>query len=330
MLIWLLFLGCTAVILYTGTKLSRFGDMLAEKTGLGRTWIGIILMATVTSLPELVTGVSAVAVFDVPDIAAGDVLGSCMFNVLLLAVLDAGHRQPLSVRVHSGHILSAGFGILLVGLVVMTMVAGARVPRLGWVSVSSFVFLAVYLLAMRSIFVYERTRIASTALGESLQYEETTHRRALTLFAVNAVALIAAASALPALGDRIAVMTGLGHTFVGSFLIAMATSLPEIVVSVAALRLGAADLAVGNVLGSNLFNIAVLGVDDIFYTPGPLLQAVSGLHLLTAGAAMSMTALAVIGLIYRARAKRFFSSWDSLGIVLVYAAATLLLYQMRQ
>jgi cation:H+ antiporter len=74
MLLWIGFIICTSIIFYSGSKLSRYGDILAEKTGLGRTWIGVILMASVTSLPDLVTGVSSVTYAGVPDIAVGDVL----------------------------------------------------------------------------------------------------------------------------------------------------------------------------------------------------------------------------------------------------------------
>ncbi len=67
--------------------------------------------------------------------------------------------------------------------------------------------------------------------------------------------------------------TGLGEAFVGSLFIAITTSLPEIVVSLAAVRIGAVDLGIGNVLGSNLFNLLILGLDDVFYRQGPLMAA---------------------------------------------------------
>jgi Ca2+/Na+ antiporter len=106
------------VILFAGTKLSTYGDSFAEKTGLGRTWVGVVLMAAVTSLPELITGVSSVTFFDLPDIAVGDVLGSCMFNILISALLD--HKRgavPTSSQAHQGQALTATYGILLLGLV---------------------------------------------------------------------------------------------------------------------------------------------------------------------------------------------------------------------
>ena len=101
MFLWLGFLICTAVIVYSGIRLSKYGDIIAEKTGLGRMWIGVVLMASVTSLPELVTGISSVTYAGVPNIAIGDVLGSCVFNMLILAFLDAIYKpMPISAKAH--------------------------------------------------------------------------------------------------------------------------------------------------------------------------------------------------------------------------------------
>src|SRR4030067_3205294 len=107
MLLWLGFIICTSLIVYSGTKLSKYGDIIAEKTGLGRAWIGVVLMASVTSLPELVTGISSVTYAGAPDIAAGDILGRCVFNMLILAILDSIYRSmPISAKAHHGHVLS--------------------------------------------------------------------------------------------------------------------------------------------------------------------------------------------------------------------------------
>src|SRR5574342_315577 len=101
MMVWLQFALCAGVIFFAGARLSYYGDVLADKTGLGRTWIGVALLASVTSLPELITGISSVALVGVPDIAAGDALGSCMFNVVIIALLDLmGGASPLSARAH--------------------------------------------------------------------------------------------------------------------------------------------------------------------------------------------------------------------------------------
>jgi len=91
--IWASLFACLAVIGVAGVRLSRYGDIIAEKSGLSRGWVGLILLATVTSLPELVTGLSSVTIAQVPDIAVGDIMGSCVFNLLIIVVLDFLYRK---------------------------------------------------------------------------------------------------------------------------------------------------------------------------------------------------------------------------------------------
>jgi len=330
MTLWLQFALCTAIILFSGARLSKYGDIIAEKTGLGKTWIGVVLLAATTSLPELITGISSVTIFDVPNIALGNVLGACMVNLLMIAWLDVmGGSSPISARAHQGQVLTAAFGILLLGLVSLSIAAKGAFPSLAWVGGYSLVFIAVYLVAMRMIFLYEQKRIAEFVkeIAEEAHYKEISKGKAYAIYGLNAILLIGAATYLPYLGERIAELTGLGQTFVGSIFIALATTLPEIVVSTAALKMGAVDMALGNIFGSNVFNIVILAVDDIFYTKGPLFSYISENHLVTAFASIIMTAIAVIGLTYRTSKKPFFFAWDALGILTVYAFAIFALYQ---
>jgi len=326
MIVWLQFLGLAVVILIAGVNLSRYGDMIAEKTGMGRTWIGAILMASVTSLPELITGISSVALFNLPNIAVGDVLGSCMFNLLLIALLDALSRKvPAVTRASPGHTLVAAFGALLLGMVSFGIVARTNLPALGWVGVSSVVTLGVYALAMRLSFAAERRRAIEAHEVAETVYGQVSARRVYTLYALNAVFIIFAATYLPYVGGEIAHMTGLGTTFVGNLFIAIATSLPEIVVTVTATRLGAVDLAFGNLLGSNLFNMAILALDDVFYRRGELLALVSTSQLTIALATLVMTTVIIIGLSYRPTTKRLPLSWDGVALVAIYALGITLL-----
>lgn len=326
MIAWLQFIGLAAVILVAGANLSRYGDIIAEKTGMGRTWTGAILMASVTSLPELVTGISSVTLFNLPNIAVGDVLGSCMFNLLLIALLDGmSSKVPAVTRSAPGHTLVAAFGALLLGMVSFGIVAQTNLPAIGWIGVSSLVTLGVYALAMRLSFTAERRRASELHEVVETLYGQVSAGRAYLLYAINALFIIAAATYLPFVGGEIARMTGLGTTFVGNLFIAVATSLPEIVVTVSAVRIGALDLAFGNLLGSNLFNMAILAVDDVFYRQGELLAQVSGSQLTIALATMMMTAVVIIGLTYRPTTKRLPLSWDAFALVAIYALAITLL-----
>jgi cation:H+ antiporter len=332
MLVWSLFLLCTSVIVYCGYKLSQYGDIIAEKSGMGRTWIGVALMATVTSLPELMTGVSSVMFTGVPEIAVGDVLGSCVFNMLILAVLDALYRpMPINTRAHYGHVLSAGFGILLLSIVAASLFIGSRLAPFGWIGLSTLLIVVVYFVSMRLVFNYEKRQVAAyiKERTEDLKYSDVPLKSALVKYALNALAVIAAAVFLPRIGTTIAEQTGLGQSFVGNILIAISTSLPEVVVCIAALKIDAIDLAIGNLFGSNIFNILILAIDDMLFLHGPLLSSVSSAHIISAISAISMTTIAVVSLTYRAEKKTLPLAWDSIGIVMIYIANVMLLYMLR-
>ena len=331
-MIWLQFAATALVIVVAGVRLARYGDVLGEKSGLGRSWIGVVLLAATTSLPELFTGFGATALAPLPDIAIGDVLGSCMFNLLILSMMDAVQPEPISARAHQSHALSMGFGLLLIGVAGTGLVADRRLPAIGWVGLYSPVLIAIYMVAMRVIFAHEQQRRAreTQEVAAELQYVGTSLRSAAVHYGVAAVAVVAAALWLPRLGAELARETGLGEAFVGSLFIAVTTSLPEIVVSLTAVRIGALDLGIGNVLGSNLFNMLILGLDDVFYRQGPLMGDAGASHSVSVVAIVMMYALFLIGLTLRVMTKRFVVTWDTGAIAAVYVVAVALSYLLTR
>jgi cation:H+ antiporter len=305
-LAWLGFAACVAAILVSGVHLSRSADVIAEKTGLSRSWIGVVLLATVTSLPELVTGVSAVAFAGVPNIALGDALGSCVFNLVLITILDLLHRgEPVLTRASQGHILSAGFGVVLIGFIGLNVLLGTLgvAPAIGHVAVASPAIVVVYLVAMRSVYRYERRAIAEIAVEATGRYAAISLRQAVCRYLAAAAVVVAAGTLLPFVGDAIATATGWRRSFVGTVLIAFGTSVPELVVTVAAARVGALDMAIGNLFGSNLFDTAIVALDDIAFLEGPLFAHVAPAHAVSALTAVIMTGVTVVALLYRARGR---------------------------
>ena len=321
MLVWLEFAICLVLIAVAGFRLSLYGDMLAEKLNLSRSWIGVILVASVTSLPELVTGVSSVTAAGSPDIAAGDVLGSCVFNLLLIVLLDFLHRgESVYTKAQVSHTLSAGFGVILIGFVGMNLVmAGSgKTWALGHVGFYTPLIFLLYALAMRTLFRYEQ--LQQLPMTESAKlYQKVSLRQAVIGYALAAAVVVGAGIFLPFVGKAIADQMGWGEGFVGTLFVALVTSLPEAAVSIAAVRIGALDMALGNLFGSNLFNMAILGIDDLFYTQGPLLSEVSQAHAVSALSAMVMSGIAIVGLFYRPK-KRVFRTvgWASLFLFTVY------------
>jgi cation:H+ antiporter len=329
-LVWLQFFFCAAVITVAGAKLSRYGDVIADKTAISGSWIGLVLMASVTSLPELVTGASAVAAADAPDIAVGDVLGSCVFNLAMLVVIDLLHREEsIYRRASQGHILSAGFGVVLIGFAGLNLILGSKADVLAVRHTGAYtpIILLLYLLAMRAVFQYERAQMVAHAQEEASRYPDITLRQAAVRYAAAALAIVAAGSWLPFVGLRLAEVMGWHKTFVGTLFVAGATSLPEAVVTIAALRIGAIDMAIANLLGSNLFNIAILAVDDILFRPGPLLSHVSPLHAVSAVTAVVMTGIVIAALLYRPGTRILRTvGWVSLSLLTFYLLNSYLLY----
>lgn len=328
MAFWVEFILCSAVIVFSGARLSRYGDIIAEKTGLGGAWIGLILMASVTSLPELISGISAVVVVGAPNIAVGDVMGSCVYNLAILAVMDyLNGTRPIFFGRGRGHLLSSGFSVLLMGVVLISIAisivvpVSLSIPGVGHIGLYTPVIIILYIIGVRAVFFYEKRTMrnyaeSTAALKKPPRYEDVTLKRALILYGVNGLIIVGAATWLPHIADALATSTGLGQSVIGSVFVAMTTSLPEVVVSVTAIRLGAQDMAVANMLGSNMFNILILAVDDIFYTVGPIFSHISQLHIITPVIMIMMTAVVVIGLTYPPEKKSFGRvGWDAFSLV---------------
>ncbi len=139
--------------------------------------------------------------------------------------------------------------------------------------------------------------------------------------------VVAAGTWLPFIGSDIATIMGWKTTFVGTLLIAFTTSVPELVVTVSALRLGAVDMAIGNLLGSNLFDILILAADDIAYRKGPLLSAVSPAHAITAFAAVIMSGIFIVAMLFQPETRlRGTIGWVSLSLLLVYLFSAYAIY----
>lgn len=323
--LWIRFIVSAAVIVLAAINLSKNADIIAEKTGMGRAWVGALLLPMVTSLPEIVTSVQAVMINN-PDIALGNVFGSNMFNIVIIAVVDLVQgRGPVLYYVSKGHILTASIGILLLGLSCVSILAGVGyvIPGLR-IGLDSLVILLVFLGGLRLITRYERKNGGGSE--EEAQYGDQSLFKAVAVFIGAGVLIILSGRQLAITADELSVVTGLGGTFIGSFMVAVTTSLPELVATITAVRMGALDLAIGNIFGANVMNIFILFASDLFFRQGAFLSAVSQTNLITGLLAVALMAIAVIGLIYRSEKCVFNLGFDSVGIVVLYILGAVLIF----
>jgi cation:H+ antiporter len=316
----LVFVACGAVVVAAGSVLARQADTIAERTGLGRAWIGTVLLATGTSLPELTTDVAAVRM-GAPDLAAGDLFGSSMANMLILALVDLlAPRGRILGGAAFGHALTGCLAIVLNALGAVFVLMRPEASVLG-VGLAPLALLAVFLGGTRAVF-RQSARAPEAPRGVAHQ----TLWRAAAAFVAAALAILAAAPGFAWSATQIAERTGLGATFVGTWLVGMSTSLPELVTSLAAIRIGAFDLAIGNLLGSNAFNMVVFLAMDVAQPGGSIFAALSAGHAVTGLLAVVMTATGLAAVVYRAERRFGMLEPSSVVLIATYVLGLWLLY----
>ncbi|MBN1938598.1 MAG: sodium:calcium antiporter [Candidatus Aminicenantes bacterium] len=328
MMMWVEFLIGAALIILAGTRLSRYADQISVRTGLGGAFVGFILLATVTSLPELAVSATSIVAVGSPDLAVSGLLGSNTFNLAIIVLLDILYRSgPLLQKVYPGHVLSAGLGVMFISTVsalILFYEHGGILEILG-VGLSSFIFVGIYIVAVRLIFRYERR------MRETEKEEEKSEKGPIAALVVKTIAaaavIVGVGIWLSLTGEKIAAATGWGESFVGSLFLAAATSLPEAVVSIGALRLGRADMAISNLLGSNLFNMVVIAVCDVLYRPGALLKYVSPAGLMSGLTALVMTGIVITALVYRTKTKSILRiGFEAVALGFVYLMGSYFLF----
>jgi cation:H+ antiporter len=321
-----------------GSVLARSADQIAEATGLGRLLVGSLLLAAVTSLPELSVDIAAIRSGYI-DLAAGDLFGSSLMNLLILAIVDLSIRsgRKMLSREGAAHALSATLGIAVTSLAGLAIVTADKLPAAmilgmsGW----SWAILLSYLFGARMIFINQRisARLAAESQSdESGLFQGSSARKpsfllSAIIFGAAAVVLCFAGPKLAHVAGALAEETGLGGTFVGTTLVAVTTSLPELVASLTAIRIGAIDLAIGNAFGSNAFNI-VLFVPLDFLHEGSIFLSMSGAHAVTAFTVVLATAIAVLGQLYHGERRLPFIEPDAFLMLFVVLGGLFLIYSL--
>jgi cation:H+ antiporter len=322
-MIWLSFFGSLIILVLAATKLAEYGDALAVRTGVGRLFVGTLLMAAATSLPELLTGINSMRQ-GVADLSAGNFFGSNMFNIFLLGFLDLIFWRVRVLRqVALKHVFTAGVAILMTTLAIFFVEADLHV-RVGWVELDSLILIAGYVVG---VWLIRRNDEPAAIPDEAPDLTGVPSLLVAVIgFVLSAAVLIWISPRLVRSSVGVAEITGLSKGFVGAAMVGVATSLPELVTTIAAIKIGAYDMAVGNLLGSNLFNMAALGLTDLFYTRGYFLESIDIQFSLVGLISIILMSLALIGNATRGRFRRLVVEADAAAIILVYALGMYFLY----
>jgi len=326
------FLASGVVVVVAGVALARHADAIAEATKIGRIWVGSVLLAGATSLPELTTDVAAVRLGAV-DLAVGDLFGSSMANMLILTAIDLlPPRRNVLQRVTLDHALAACLAISLNALAAVLVLVRPE-ASLAWVGPGSLLLFLAYVAGTRAVYRHA-ARETVHALGASPAPEAAPAEarpprslaRAVAGFAAAALVVLLVAPVFAWSAKGIAALSGLGNTFVGTWLVGLATSLPELVASLAAVRLGSFDLAVGNLFGSNACNMAVFLPLDLAQ-PGNVFAALDPSHAVSALFGVVLMSLGLAAIVYRAKRRFAMIEPGSALMLVAYALALWLIYR---
>lgn len=334
--------GVAAVVIWlAGVRLARIGEILAERTGLGRALFGMVFLAVATSLPELSSTITAASSGNA-SLATNGLLGGIVLQTAVLAIGDASFRSGALTHFAPRPILLLQGALLIVLLgIALSVIVATELITIGWVGVGSVLVFAVYvgsLYLMRSYNPNERWQPVevpdTTSEEEAKQSLTAPYRERATLvlfgmFALGAAAILVSGVALATVAAALAEQTGLGQSFVGATLLAASTSLPEISTTVAAVQIGAYSMAVSNIFGSNAVMVALIVVADLAYTDGPIFEALDQAAVFGAAAGVVATAIYLAGLIERRNGQIWRLGWDSVAMIGFYGLNLAVLWIIR-
>jgi len=324
--VFIQFLAAASIIIAAGAFLTQFADDIAQKTGLGRVLVGSLFLAGATSLPEITVDLNAIHIGQ-PDLAVGDLLGSGLFNLLILMGVSATFQLPKESSPRSEqHAIAAVLSIMLTSIIALGLLVNLEISflRAGWFT--WFAFLC-YLFGLRLLFQLNAQATCPPETKTFLDENRASLTKAIGGFATCALIILLAAPYLAEAADKLAMLSGLSHSFIGTTLVALSTSLPELVATIAAFRMRCPDLAFGNIFGSNMFNIAIFLPLD-WYHAGNLLRDASDINAVSAIGVIFATSITVITLLYAPIQRKFVLLGNGLVIASILAVL-LMLYHLR-
>lgn len=307
--IWGEFVGLSVVIVLAGTALTRYADVISDRLGLGHVFIGMVLLGFVTSLPELVITLSSMVAVGQPDMGVGNIYGSCLFNLFMICLVDwLFTRGKVFLKTEKGEMVCGLMSIVIVGVSLAGLVLGQRFgkehsrffdPLSINFGLTSVAVLSVYVVSL--LVLYRAEKVSEE---KELKDEGGGLLSLFVWIGISAFGIVLAGVYLTKVCDRIAQTYGLGRSFVGTTFLAAVSSMPELVCAFAAARMGSIGLTFGNVFGSNLLNVAILGMTDGAWRDGLLFtRSLSSGHLLVALCVIIVTAIYLVAgqMDYKAR-----------------------------
>lgn len=334
------FVIAAASVWFAGTRLAVYGDELSERLKISRAFIGLIFLATVTELPEIVTTITAAQVGN-SALVLGNMFGGITMQTAVLAVADFFIvRNALTSwpRKPTHALLAVLLIVLLAMLLVITFVGDVALVLnvgLGAIFLSGAYPIVIAMLrqfdekeSWAPIDLPDESEHEVGVLSHDNNLEDTSTRSLLLYSAVTAFSILVAGVVLAMAADSIAEKSSLGSSFIGISLLAAATSLPELSTTFAAVRMGAYTMALSNIFGSNLIMLALILPADMAYRSGPILAEAEPSAQFSIATGILVTAIYVAGLLIRRTPSIWGAGLDSWLVMIVYVGMLFSMYYL--
>lgn len=337
--LWLnlaLFAASAMVVWFAGARIARYADALATETGLGHAVMGLLLLAGVTSLPEVAVTLTASATGNA-ELAVNNLLGSIALQVAILGIADAaiGDDALTSVIPDPVVLLELGLNVLLLSLFAAAVMLGdVGVWGVGAWSIALFAgYVGALWIISKSQGRKPRWVAADDGKHQKRPAGDEAGAHAISTLvwktAGCAAAILVAGYLLSKTGEAIASQTGIGQSFGGFALVAISTSLPELSTVISSVRLRRYVMAVSDIFGTNLFNIGLIFVVDLAYRGGPVINEIGRFSIFASLLGIVVTTLFLIGLIERRDRTIARMGVDSFAVLAAYLGGLAVLYTLR-
>lgn len=330
-ILWLKFIVASLGLLFFGYKASKLGYTLSKLTLFSETFIGMIFLAISTSMPEMFVSVGSAGIAHSGNLAAGNVFGTLVINLMILVLIDIQRGGALLSYVDNQHIFTGLLCIMLLGVLIASIIIQNLLHpayKIFNIGLDSILIFFVCIVSLRLLFSFENKRVKKIKNNVSVLKNNNVNslKKLWIKFFIYILLVGIVGLWISDIADKIVQVTPKwDHTYFGSIFLAISSSLPEIVVSISSVRVGSVNMGVGNILGSNLFDTIIIPISDIFYVKDMILANISLVHIFTATIVIILTTIVITGIIYKSRKSFIRLSWPTIFMLLIFVGYCFLL-----
>jgi cation:H+ antiporter len=323
--IWIKFAICASLIVIFGFRLSKTAGHIVSMGRLSEGLMGVLILAAITSFPEVWTSIATVTKIDAPDLGIGDLIGSIIFNIMIIAALDFKYgKAALLSSVKKYHLPTCGLSLMALGFAFTALALNVFTERRGGlfnIGIEGYFIFSIYIASL--LINYKK--------AESKKKRDDKRgvlMKAYIQLCIYGAVIIVCGFWLASIAKEIVDIKGWDQMYFGTIAIAFTTSLPEIVVSLAAISIGSPNMAVANILGSNIFNMLIIPVMDIIYRKGYILNYVSSSHIYSCLLAIVLTLVVLYSIMYRPKRSFMRLGISTFILIFVFLSGNYLLYNI--